>query len=262
MRGMSPDRIRATLQSVADGRIGVDLALAELAKLPFEDMGFARLDHHRRIRTGFPEAVWGADKTAEQISKIIERFAVQDELCVVTKVPSPVASEVMGGLEPSTIQKTSYEEIPMFLVYGSPLSPRGRGRIAVVTAGTSDIPVAEEAARTAELLGMDVARVNDVGVAGLHRIIAVRDQLEACEVVVVVAGMEGALPAVVKGLISRPVIAVPTSIGSGAALEGLTPMLGMLTACAPGMTVVNIDNGFGAGYAAATINLDRARIRT
>ncbi|MEL6187522.1 MAG: nickel pincer cofactor biosynthesis protein LarB, partial [Myxococcota bacterium] len=139
-----------------------------------------------------------------------------------------------------------------------PLPPRGRGPIAVVAAGTSDLPVAEEASRTAELLGMTVDRITDVGVAGLHRILSVRERMEACEVVVVVAGMEGALPAVVKGLVSRPVIGVPTSIGTGAALAGLTPMLGMLTACAPGMTVVNVDNGFGAAYAAAVIALDRS----
>ncbi|MBX2812443.1 MAG: nickel pincer cofactor biosynthesis protein LarB [Myxococcales bacterium] len=259
---MSPDRIRATLQNVADGRIGVESALAELAKLPFENIEFARLDHHRRIRTGFPEAVWGANKTAEHIAKIVERFAAQEELCLVTKVSAELSEDVLARLDSTSLQKTSYEALPQLLVCGSALSPRGRGRVAVVTAGTSDIPVAEEGARTAELLGMDVERVNDVGVAGLQRIIAVRDQLESCEVVVVVAGMEGALPAVVKGLISRPVIAVPTSVGTGAAQAGLTAMLSMLTACAPGMTVVNIDNGFGAGYAAATINLDRSRIRT
>lgn len=257
---MSPDHIRATLQQVAEGRIGVEAALTELAKLPFEDLGFVRIDHHRRIRTGFPEAVWGADKTSEQIQAIVERFAASDELCIVTQVSPEAAERVMSGLEQSTRSSVVYESLSKLLTWGRPLSPRGRGLIAVVTAGTSDLPVAEEAARTAELLGMNVLRVNDVGVAGLQRIVSVRDQLEGCEVVVVVAGMEGALPAVTKGLISRPVIAVPTSVGSGAVLQGLTPLLGMLSACAPGMTVVNINNGFGAGYAAATINLDRSKV--
>ena len=255
---MSPELIRAVLSQVAHGDLDIDAAYAQLVRLPFENLGFARLDHHRHIRTGFPEAVWGADKSAEQIAVILERYAVNKQLCLVTRVQPEKAEAVRSLLEPQIRDGLSYEPQPQLLIHGSALPNRGRGQIGVVTAGTSDLAVAEEAARTAELLGMEVDRIHDVGVAGLQRIIAVRDRMEACEVVVVVAGMEGALPAVAKGLISRPVIAVPTSVGTGAALGGLTPLLGMLTACAPGMTVVNIDNGFGAGYAAAVINLKRS----
>lgn len=253
---MSPDRVRALLERVARGEASPDQAMSDLVKLPFEDIGFARLDHHRRLRTGFPEAVWGENKTAEQIAGIVERYAAAEELCLVTRVRPEVAEQALdlGARGRGAV----YEPTPRLLVAGAPLPPRGRGPIAVVAAGTSDLPVAEEASRTAELLGMTVDRITDVGVAGLHRILSVRERMEACEVVVVVAGMEGALPAVVKGLVSRPVIGVPTSIGTGAALAGLTPMLGMLTACAPGMTVVNVDNGFGAAYAAAVIALDRS----
>ena len=259
---MSPDLIRALLLRVAEGKLAVDSAMESLVKLPFEDLGFARLDHHRRIRTGFPEAVWGSEKSAEQLMPIIERYAALDELCIVTRVNPDKAARVRDGLSDGLVDGLRYEPEPRLLVHGAPIPPRGRGRLAVVAAGTSDLPIFEEAARTAELLGMEVERIMDVGVAGLQRILAVRERLEACEVVIVVAGMEGALPAVVKGLISRPVIAVPTSVGSGAALSGLTPMLGMLTACAPGMTVVNVDNGFGAGYAAAVINLRRGPEQT
>lgn len=252
---MSPDLLRTLLGQVASGAVGVEPALQQLVKLPFEDIGYARLDHHRRLRTGFPEAVWGSEKTPEQIAGIIERFVEVGELCLVTRVDAAKAEAVLERLGPLA----RYETTPRLLVAGEPLAPRGRGPIAVVAAGTSDIPIAEEAARTAELLGMSVERITDVGVAALHRILSVRERMEACEVVIVVAGMEGALPAVVKGLVSRPVIGVPTNVGAGAALGGLTPMLGMLTACAPGMTVVNVDNGFGAGYAAAVMNLDRSR---
>ncbi|MEO1233687.1 MAG: nickel pincer cofactor biosynthesis protein LarB [Myxococcota bacterium] len=253
---MSPDRVRALLERVARGEASPDQAMSDLVKLPFEDIGFARLDHHRRLRTGFPEAVWGENKTAEQIAGIVERYAAAEELCLVTRVRPEVAEQALDLVARG--RGAVYEPTPRLLVAGAPLPPRGRGPIAVVAAGTSDLPVAEEASRTAELLGMTVDRITDVGVAGLHRILSVRERMEACEVVVVVAGMEGALPAVVKGLVSRPVIGVPTSIGTGAALAGLTPMLGMLTACAPGMTVVNVDNGFGAAYAAAVIALDRS----
>lgn len=254
---MSPERVRALLEQVARGETSADEAMSDLVKLPFEDLGFARLDHHRRLRTGFPEAVWGEHKTAEQIAAIVERYHASGELCLVTRVRPDVAEHALelGARSHGAV----YEPVPQLLVSGAPLPPRGRGPVAVVAAGTSDLPVAEEASRTAELLGMSVDRITDVGVAGLHRILAVRERMEACEVVVVVAGMEGALPAVVKGLVSRPVIGVPTSVGTGAALQGLTPMLGMLTACAPGMTVVNVDNGFGAAYAAAVMALDRTR---
>lgn len=257
---MSPDVLRALLGRVAEGRLPVDDALRALAHLPFEDLGFARVDHHRRVRTGFPEAVWGRNKTAPQIAALVERMLEAGGPCLVTGVDAPKARAVLEALPEPARARTAHEPMPQLLIAGEPLSPRGRGEIAVVAAGTSDLPVAEEAARTGEVLGMPVRRINDVGVAGLQRILAVREELEACEVVVVVAGMEGALPAVVKGLVSRPVIGVPTSVGHGAALGGVTPMLGMLTACAPGLTVVNVDGGFSGGYAAAVINLDRNRL--
>ncbi len=249
---MAPDWMRSVLERVAAGTLPVDSAMADLARLPYEDLGFARIDHHRSLRTGFPEVIWGEHKSAEQIAALLERMAAGGGPALATRVAPDKASDVQRRFSAAR-----YEPVPRLMVAGSPLSARGRGPIAVVAAGTSDLPVAEEAARTAEHLGMIVQRYVDVGVAGLHRILAVRDNIEACEVVIVVAGMEGALPAVVKGLVSRPVIGVPTSVGAGAALGGLTPMLGMLSACAPGMTVVNIDNGFGAGYAAAVMNLDR-----
>lgn len=254
---MSPELLKTLLEQVASGDLSPRAALATLVKLPFEDIGFARIDHHRELRTGFPEAVWGSEKTAPQIAEIIESYARVGTLCIVTRVDAERAREVLGRLPEGLRAETRYEALPRLLVQGEPLSPRGRGPIGVVAAGTSDLPIAEEAARTAELLGMEVVRITDVGVAALHRILAVRERMEACEVIVVVAGMEGALPGVVKGLVSRPVIGVPTSVGAGAALGGLTPMLSMLTACAPGMTVVNVDNGFGAGYAAAVMCLER-----
>lgn len=255
---MAPELLRALLVRVAGGELDVEQAMDRLADLPFEDLGFARVDHHRALRTGFPEAIWGRDKTAEHIARIAERILASGTPLLATGVDAGKAEAVLACLEPGARARVRYEPVPRLITGGAPLSPRGRGRVAVVCAGTSDLPVAEEAARTLEVFGMEVSRFADVGVAGLQRILAVRDDIEACEVAIVVAGMEGALPPVVKGLVSRPVIAVPTSVGTGAALDGLTPMLGMLTACAPGMTVVNVDGGFSAGYAAAVINLDRS----
>lgn len=258
---MAPELLRALLGQVASGALGVEEAIGRLVELPFEDLGFARVDHHRAIRTGFPEAVWGRDKEPDHIAAIVGRLLAVQSPVLVTGVDATKAEEVQLRLSENDREQVRYEPTPRLLVGGPAVSPRGRGVIAVVAAGTSDLPVAEEAARTAEVFGMEVARFTDVGVAGLQRILAVRNELERCEVVVVVAGMEGALPPVVKGLVTRPVIAVPTSVGYGAALGGLTPMLGMLTACAPGLTVVNVDGGFSAGYAAAVINLDRARLQ-
>ena len=208
---MSPDLLRLLLSKVSAGETSVNDAMTQLAKLPFEDIGFARLDHHRHVRTGFPEAVWGADKTAEQIAGILLRYDSLKELCLVTRVSADKAQRIFALVSGTIQQDIKYDEVSKLLAVGKPLSKRGRGEIAVVAAGTSDIPVAEEAAVTAEFFGMNVRRIQDVGVAGLQRILSVRDTLEACEVVVVTAGMEGALPGVVKGLLSRPVIACPTS---------------------------------------------------
>jgi NCAIR mutase (PurE)-related protein len=254
---MRPDDIRGLLEQVRAGETSVADALQRLAVLPFEDLGFARVDHHRALRTGFPEVIFGPGKTAEEIAGIVQSIAETGQTALVTRIEEAKAKAVIALLGASGDRAIRYEPVPRLLVSGRPPEPRGRGRIAVVSAGTSDRPVAEEAARTAELFGNEVLRIADVGVAGLHRVLAQRATLDAAEVVIVVAGMEGALPSVVAGLISRPVIAVPTSIGVGASFAGLSALLGMLNSCAPGVTVVNIDGGFSAGYAASLINLRR-----
>lgn len=254
---MKPEDVRSLLEHVASGRLQVGDALAQLTTLPFEDLGFARVDHHRALRTGLPEVIFGPGKTAEEIARIIEAIHGRGQVAVATRVDDAKAADVLRLLSPEVAAVARHEPLPRFIVAGTPLAPRGRGTIAVITAGTSDRWVAEEAARTAELFGNEVARIHDIGVAGLHRLLAHRDRLEAAEVVVVVAGMEGALPSVVKGLISRPLIAVPTSVGVGANFGGLAALLTMLNSCAPGITVVNIDGGFSAGYAASLINARR-----
>jgi hypothetical protein len=251
---MDRHRLRELLDGVASRRTSVDDALRSLETLPFEDLGFVKIDHHRALRTGAPEIVFGQGKTAEQIAGIVERIADRGQPALVTRVDADKAKAALALL--GTLG-ARYEPIPRLLVLGDPLPDQGRGVIAVVAAGTSDEPVSEEAARTAEMLGHRVERIMDVGVAGLHRVLSVRERLEGAEVVIVVAGMEGALPSVVRGLISRPVIAVPTSVGFGASFGGVAALLAMLSSCAPGVTVVNIDNGFGAGYAAALFNRRR-----
>ncbi len=254
---MDPKRLRELIDRVARGETTPDEAIQALATLPFEDLGFAKVDHHRHLRTGVPEIVYGASKTPEQIARIVERIHGAGHTAIVTRVERDSAEAAIEMMVPKVAPHARYLAVPRMLVAGSAMPKVGRGTIAVVAAGTSDRPVAEEAALTAELLGNEVERIDDVGVAGIHRVLAVREQLEAAEVVVVVAGMEGALPSVVRGLISRPVIAVPTSIGFGASFGGVAALLGMLNSCSPGVTVVNIDNGFGAGYAAALINRPR-----
>lgn len=254
---MRPEDLQALLTSVADGSRTVQEATEALSTLPFEDLGYARVDHHRQLRTGVPEVVFGQGKTPQQIAGVLAAIRAKKQPAIVTRVRPEVAEAALLELASLGIHDVRYEPTPRLLTTERQLEGRGRGRIAVVSAGTSDLPVAEEAARTAELLGHEVLRQVDVGVAGLHRLLPSRDALEACEVVIVVAGMEGALPSVVKGLISRPVIAVPTSVGFGVSFGGVTALLGMLSSCAAGVTVVNIDNGFGAGYAAAVINARR-----
>lgn len=249
--------MRELLDRVARGETTPDQAIESLATLPFEDLGFAKVDHHRHLRTGVPEVVFGEGKTAEQIARIVERIHQAGHTAIVTRVDRDKGAEVLAVLAPQVEPHARYEAMPRLLIVGRAMPKSGRGTIAVVAAGTSDRPIAEEAARIAELLGNDVERIDDVGVAGLHRVLAVREKLEAAEVVIVVAGMEGALASVVRGLISRPVIAVPTSVGFGASFGGIAALLGMLSSCSPGVTVVNIDNGFGAGYAAALINRRR-----
>lgn len=254
---MKPEDIRGLLERVSTGRASVQDALERLTLLPYEDLGFARVDHHRALRTGVPEVVFGPGKTADEIARIVGSIFTNNQTALVTRIEEPKASDVIARLHPETARATRYEPESRFLLAGPPLSPRGRGSIGVVSAGTSDRLVAEEAARTAEILGNEVVRVTDVGVAGLHRIISERTLLEAQEIVIVVAGMEGALPSVVSGLISRPVIAVPTSVGVGASFGGIAALLAMLNSCAPGVVVVNIDNGFSAGFAASMMNARR-----
>ncbi len=247
---MNAAKLRRLLGQVVAGRVTPTEAVATLRGLPFEDLGFARVDHHRALRKGFPEVVFGQGKTVRQIAAIVDRVAAAGHTVLVTRT-TPEACEAVRRRHPRAQWSDEARAIWM-----TPPGRRGAGRpgIAVLCAGTSDIPVAEEAALTATLMGNRVERIFDVGVAGLHRLTAERKRLTAARVLVVVAGMEGALPSVVAGLVRAPVIAVPTSVGYGAALGGFTALLGMLNSCSSGVTVVNIDNGFGAGYAAALVN--------
>jgi NCAIR mutase (PurE)-related protein len=247
---MTRERVRSLLSRVADGSLTPALALDDLTKAPFESLDFATVDHHRSLRQGFPEVIYGAGKTAEQVVAIAERIAERDGGFLVTRVDDAAADALakrFHGLERNALARTAH-------LAGVEPPPAGRGTILIVTAGTSDLPVAEEAAVTASAMGNTVARLTDVGVAGLHRILAQKDALMSAAIVIVIAGMDGALASVVGGLVRVPVIAVPTSVGYGAAFEGLAPLLTMLNSCAAGVTVVNIDNGFGAAAAASRIN--------
>jgi NCAIR mutase (PurE)-related protein len=246
---MTPERVLALLRQIAEGSVAPHDALERLAQPPIESLPFATIDHHRALRQGYPEVIFAAGKTAPQVCDIAERIAARGNGVLVTRADA-AAREALGdrlpGIELNETARTAYlapDEAP----------PAGRGTILIVTAGTSDLPVAEEAAVTARALGNTVDRLTDVGVAGIHRLLANGDALGKAAVVIVVAGMEGALPSVVGGLVRRPVIAVPTSIGYGASFGGIAALLGMLNSCAAGVTVVNIDNGFGAAYAASRI---------
>ena len=251
---MNPEHLRALLEAVQSGQTGVDKALTELRDLPFRALGFAHADTHRHLRTGFPEVIFGTGKTTAQIATLLAELGKGGATVMATRITAEVAREVLA-----VVPAARYIEVPRIVVLGpSPEPTRGRGTIAVLSAGTADIPVAEEAAVTAELDGNRVARIFDVGVAGLHRLLAHRETVEKAEVLVVVAGMDGVLPTVVAGLFSRPVIAVPTSIGYSASMGGIGALLTMLNSCATGVAVVNIDNGFGAGRMASMLNRVRA----
>ena len=221
----------------------------QLANLPYEELGFAKLDHHRALRRGFPEVVFGPGKTAEQIALIVERLASSNDKVLVTKV----AEECFNAVHQHT-PDAEYHAVARAITVNTAKDTVLRLGIMVLSGGTADIPIAEEAALTAELMGNEVERSYDVGVAGVHRLLDHLPRLRQAKVLVVVAGMEGALPSVVSGLVSTPVIAVPTSVGYGASFSGLTALLTMLNSCSAGVSVVNIDNGFGAGYLAALIN--------
>jgi NCAIR mutase (PurE)-related protein len=246
---MDSERIRVLLEEVRSGRTGVEEAFARLKDLPYEDLGFAQLDTHRTLRKGFPEVVFCPGKTTEQIVSIFGRLAKHEGRVMAARIPPEEAKAVRRKFP-----RAVYYPAARILVYGGSMPQTGKGTVLVVSAGTADIPVAEEAAVTAETLGSKVERLFDVGVAGIHRLFDRREILFSANVLVVVAGMDGALPSVVAGLVSRPVIAVPTSIGYGASFGGLAALLTMLNSCAPGVTVVNIDNGFGAGYTAHQVN--------
>ena len=247
---MDERTLRELLEQVQRGEAGVETALATLRRLPFtDDLGFAQLDSHRAVRAGFPEVVFCQGKTLAQATAIIARLAEGPGPVLATRA-TPALYELVCAAVPTAC----YNELARTIVIEHAPPPRRPGEILVICAGTADLPVAEEAAVTAEVMGNHVARIADVGVAGLHRLIAHLEAVQRANVLVVVAGMEGALPSVVGGLVRRPVIAVPTSVGYGASFGGLAALLAMLNSCAAGVTVVNIDNGFGAGYAASLIN--------
>lgn len=246
---MDEQALRALLGGVQQGQMNIDEALNVLRRLPFDDMGFAKLDSHRALRNGFPEVVLCTGKRTEHIVAIVERLASGTAPVIATRASPEVAAAVQRA-----VPNVRYNEVARMLIHEPQPLPKRSGTIMVVTAGTADVPVAEEAAMTADIMGNHVDRLFDVGVAGLHRLLAHIDRIMAASVVIVVAGMEGALPSVVGGLIRRPLIAVPTSVGYGASFGGIAALLGMLNSCASGITVVNIDNGFGAGFAASLMN--------
>ena len=250
---MNPSQLRALLDEVAGGAVDPREAertlLAELRGRPFEDLGFARVDHHRAIRNGFPEVVLGLGKTPAQIAAIAAEIVRRGSTLLVTRASEAAYAEVRAVVPAAAY----YEAAGIIALRQQDVTP-GKGRLLIIAAGTSDLPVAEEAACTAELMGNEIDRLYDVGVAGIHRLLGERARIDAARVIIVVAGMEGALPSVVSGLVAVPVIAVPTSIGYGASFGGLAALLGMLNSCAAGVSVVNIDNGFGAANIASLIN--------
>ena len=241
--------VRKLLEGVKNGSISVDDALLQIKMAPFEDIGYAKVDLHRKIRQGVAEVIYGAGKTPQQIAGIIETMRANGQQRILITRMSAEAAEYVGKL-----YELDYRERSRVGILGGFPEPDGVGKILVATGGTTDIPVAEEAALVAESLGNEVVRIYDVGVSGVHRLLSHMDQIMSAQVIVAVAGMEGALPSVIGGLADCPVIAVPTSVGYGAAFGGVAALLSMLNSCASGMSVVNIDNGFGAGYLASMIN--------
>ncbi|HKL48275.1 MAG TPA: nickel pincer cofactor biosynthesis protein LarB [Desulfuromonadales bacterium] len=247
---MNPNELKKMLSALRDGDLSVEHAYERLATLPYEDIGVACIDHHRHLRQGVPEIVFGEGKSAGQIVTIANRMAERGGDILITRLTAEKSEALLQQL-PSG----QYDiESRTFTLRQNPVKIRGRGKVLIICAGTSDLPVAREAAVTADMLGNEVEELVDVGVAGIHRLLSRGETLRQAAVIIVVAGMEGALPSVVGGLVSAPVIAVPTSVGYGAAFEGVAALLGMLNSCASGVTVVNIDNGFGAAFAATRIN--------
>jgi NCAIR mutase (PurE)-related protein len=246
---LDPQALRSLLEELASGKLEIEAALHRLRNLPFENLDFARIDHHRALRCGFAEVIFGQGKTDEQIEDIFQRLAATGTNVLATRVPPSAARRIR-----TRFPKAEYHELPRALTLRQRARCESAGFIGIVAAGTGDLPVAEEARVTAELMDQSTQTFYDVGVAGLHRLLSESVDLRQANVLIVVAGMEGALPSVVGGLVDAPVIAVPTSVGYGASFGGISALLAMLNTCAAGVSVVNIDNGFGAGYQAAMIN--------
>jgi NCAIR mutase (PurE)-related protein len=246
---MDQEQLRTLLEDVRSGATNVDSAMERMRHLPFEDLGYAKLDHHRALRHGITEVIFGKGKTPEQTAGIAARLLEQSRNLLVTRANRETAEAVK-----EICPEAEYFPLSMAVRVWRDRTIHGKGKLAIVCAGTSDIPVAEEAQLTAEVMGNEIDVIHDIGVAGIHRLMSNRARLTEARVVVVCAGMEGALPSAVGGLVSVPVIAVPTSVGYGASFHGLAALLGMLNSCASNVTVVNIDNGFGAGYVASLIN--------
>ena len=247
---MDTERLVELLEQVRSGKVAVSAAVTRLRHMPFEDLGFAKIDHHRALRQGFPEVIMGQGKQARDIVAIVQAMRRRRSNILVTRLDT----EKIAKLKRLRTALKFHPTARAATWVGRSIRITGKGTVLVVCAGTSDIPVAEEAVLTATMMGNRVEKIFDVGVAGIHRLLENRLRLDAAAVLIVVAGMEGALPSVVAGLIDKPVIAVPTSVGYGASFNGLSALLGMLNSCAAGVTVVNIDNGFGAGFAASLIN--------
>jgi hypothetical protein len=250
---MNAQALRNLFDQVKQKRLSPDAAIERLRHLPFEDLGFAKLDHHRALRQGMPEVIFAPGKTPTQVANIFTRLAAHNGNVLATRATEEQYAAVAAAF-PKHVHRPEYRPLARAIVLKRDRKRHGKGIIVVVSAGTSDIPVAEEAVVTAELMGNNVQHIYDVGVAGIHRLLAHRQALAKARVIIVCAGMEGALPSVVGGLVGVPVIAVPTSVGYGAAFEGLAALLGMMNSCASNVSVVNIDNGFGAAYVASLIN--------
>lgn len=246
---LNSQSIRRLLEQVQNGKLSPDDAIEKLRHLPFEDLGFAKVDHHRDLRVGMPEVIFSPGKTPKQVATIFKRLTQHAPNVLATRA----SREQMLAVK-KIVRGVRFEQCARAIVLQRDHAVYGKGKITVISAGTSDMPVAEEAAITAQLTGNEVERIYDVGVAGIHRLLAHRKAIAHSRVVIVCAGMEGALPSVVGGLVGVPVIAVPTSVGYGAAFQGMAALLGMMNSCASNVSVVNIDNGFGAGYVASLIN--------
>ncbi|MBU4318154.1 MAG: nickel pincer cofactor biosynthesis protein LarB [Proteobacteria bacterium] len=247
---MNQNTLLKLLNDVASGHIIPEDARKSLLHLAVEDIDYAHIDHHRSLRKGFPEVIFGEGKTHDQICGIMERMEIQEDIILVTRIEQEKAENVLARFPKASF----HEDARMLILENKPLPKTGSGKILIISAGTSDIPVAKEAFLTANAMGNSVETLFDVGVAGIHRLFQHKSLLEAASVLIVVAGMEGALPSVVAGLVKSPVIAVPTSVGYGVSLGGLTALFSMLNSCSSNVSVVNIDNGFGAGYVASAIN--------